>query len=252
MAPVCFVPESLQTSIGSFLASSRLLTAINLVTMTTSLQPLGWLLQEDRVIDAKRLDVGRGVKYGQNRTMIRVSEDPDILVAPEFLSEEEVDELLAASSDRWYPSLVDAYGTGEATRSVLDRSSYQCHMDWAESPLVERIEARLAEMTGMTVEHLEQLTLVRYSPGQFFNLHHDGPHRPKTVFVYLTDSPDEGETYFPLLGMKFTPRRGTAVMWRNCNDRGQADDRLYHQALPPETVTKVGMNCFFNGERVRP
>ena len=184
--------------------------------------------------------------------MIRVSEDPDILVAPEFLSEEEVDELLAAISDRWYPSLVDAYGTGEATRSVFDRSSYQCHMDWAESPLVERIEARLAALAGMTVEHLEQLTLVRYSPGQFFNLHHDGPHRPKTVFVYLTDSPGEGETYFPLLGMKFTPRRGTAVMWRNCLDKGQADDRLYHQALPPETVTKVGMNCFFNGKRVRP
>ena len=219
-----------------------------------------------------RLDAGEGVEYGQhpgsdtsslasifvhfdvglrNRTMVRISEDPDIWVAPEFLSEEEVDQLLAAISDRWYPSLVDAYGTGEATRSVLDRSSYQCHMDWAESPLVDRIEARLAALAGMRVEHLEQLTLVRYSPGQFFNLHHDGPHRPKTVFVYLTDSPGEGETYFPLLGLKFTPRRGTAVMWRNSIHNGQADDRLYHQALPPQTVTKVGMNCFFNGKRVR-
>jgi hypothetical protein len=54
---------------------------------------------------------------------------------------------------------------------------------------------------------------VRYEPGQFNRLHHDGVFRPRTVFVYLNDLPDDddGETYFPRLGLKITPTqaRGT-------------------------------------------
>ena len=72
-------------------------------------------------------------------------------VAPSFLSDKEVDEILALTEGRWYPSLVDAYGTGEAVRSILDRSSFQCSLEWAESPLVEEIEARLAMLSGMKV-----------------------------------------------------------------------------------------------------
>ena len=50
---------------------------------------------------------------------------------------------------------------------------------------------------------------VRYEPGQYNRVHHDGVFRPRTVFIYLNDIAEdgEGETYFPRLGLKFTPTK---------------------------------------------
>ena len=110
------------------------------------------------------------------------------------------------------------------------------------------------------MEHLERLNMVRYNPGEFYGVHHDGPMRPVTVFIYLNDLPDgaQGETYFPKLGLKFVPRKGTALMWSNvfCAQRQPnpnlfgkqtgGDPRMVHEGLPPSSGLKFGLNAFFN------
>lgn len=95
--------------------------------------------------------------------------------------------------------------------------------------------------------------MVRYAPGEFFAEHHDGKFRPRTVFIYLTDVPegDGGETYFPFLGLKFTPRRGTAVIWPNAKSDGSEDSRMLHQGSAPKSVIKYGVNSFFNAKPIR-
>jgi hypothetical protein len=40
--------------------------------------------------------------------------------------------------------------------------------------------------------------------------------------------------------------KGCAVMWSNVLETGTEDLRLLHQALPPKTGIKYGVNCFFN------
>jgi len=75
-----------------------------------------------------------------------------------------------------------------------------------------------------------------------------------TIFIYLNDLPegDEGETHFIRLGLKVVPRAGTAVMWDNTLPNGKADERTFHQGLPPKTGVKYGLNCFFNIRKGRP
>jgi len=118
---------------------------------------------------------------------------------------------------------------------------------------VKALENKLSFIAGTDTDYLERLNLVRYSPGQFFNKHHDGRFRPITIFLYLNDLPegDGGETFFPRLGLKFTPRKGCAIMWRNTESAGVEDFRLVHQGLPPKTCMKYGVNCFFNAKPVR-
>merc|ERR1719253_2276083 len=101
--------------------------------------------------------------------------------------------------------------------------------------MVERMEHRFAAIAGLPVSQLEGLNMVRYTPGEYFTEHHDGKFRPKTVFVYLNDLPDDddGETYFSQIGMKFVPRSCTAVVWSNAQADGKEDSRVLHEGIPP-------------------
>merc|ERR1712151_951482 len=89
--------------------------------------------------------------------------------------------------------------------------------------------------------------------GQYFEKHHDGRFRPKTVFVYLNNlaEGDGGETFFPELGLKFIPRKGYALLWSNILAPQVDDKRMVHQGLPPRTGVKYGVNCFFNDKRMK-
>lgn len=127
-------------------------------------------------------------------------------------------------------------------------------MRYAQTEVVERLEHRLANLAGLPVAQLERMNLVRYAPGQLFNEHHDGKFRPRTVFVYLNDIDDDdegGDTFFPVLGLSFRPRKGTAVIWSNALPSGKEDSRMLHEGRAPAKCVKYGVNCFFNDQDFR-
>merc|ERR1719159_1442903 len=126
-------------------------------------------------------------------------------------------------------------------------------LDYGETEIVARIEERVAKVTGVPADHVEKLNMVRYRPGEFFKVHHDGVHRPATLFLYLNDVPESegGETEFPYLGIRVRPKKGSAVVWKNITEDGQMDERLIHQGLPPKSGIKYGVNCFVNEAPLR-
>ena len=131
-------------------------------------------------------------------------------------------------------------------RTSETRTSFSCVLDTAD-PVVNLIVRRVAFVAGYPPSHVERLSMLRYEPGQYFKLHHDGQFRPRTVFIYLNTLPEgEGETHFPNLGLRFRPTKGVAIMWTNPLPDGTSDMRLMHQALPPVTAFKYAMNCFVN------
>lgn len=201
-----------------------------------------------RIIDSDDLEPGP--------TGHVVHSEPTIQVFPDFLSEIETQHLLQLVSNRWMPSHVKDRSLAPDVlkgQPSTQRSSWSGVLQYAETPIVEALERRLSKLAGMDVSHLEKLSLVRYQPGQQYYPHHDGRCRPTTIFIYLNDLPDdaEGETYFPKLNIKFTPRKGAAVMWNNSiaqedGSPGVEDNRTLHAGLPPKSGVKYGVNCFFN------
>lgn len=127
------------------------------------------------------------------------------------------------------------------------RTSSSVTLLFDETPVVERIQARIAQLTGYPLSHVEPLVMVRYLPGGRFSLHHDGSSRPVTIFAYLNDVASGGQTRFPALELQVVPKRGVAVMWNNTLEDGSADHRMDHEAIAmgPEGV-KYGINCFVN------
>jgi prolyl 4-hydroxylase len=57
---------------------------------------------------------------------------------------------------------------------------------------------------------------------------------------------DNGETYFPYLGLKIRPLKGAALVWPNVDKDGNADMQMRHYGLAPEKATKYACNCFVN------
>jgi len=193
-----------------------------------------------------------------------VVRDPRMTVAPHFFSGPECDHLIRLVQDSWMPSLVgqatyssdEEYSKGDLQNALSNtRTSWSCMMRYSQTVVVERLEHRLASLAGLPTEQLERMNMVRYAPGELFDEHHDGKFRPITVFVYLSDLPEddeEGDTFFPHLGLSFRPRRGTAVMWSNADpETGQEDSRMLHSGRAPKRGVKYGVNCFFNVRRMR-
>jgi len=176
-----------------------------------------------------------------------VNSDPEVLVVPQFLSDAEVKHMVELAENLWTPSGVQVGGSKEKSQHK-SRTSYSCIFQPAHDDIINSVEQRVANLAGLSTDYLEQLALVRYKPGEFFNYHHDGVQRTKTIFIYLNDLPEdaEGHTVFPNLGVQFTPRIGCAVMWPNIHEDGSEDSRLLHAGLAPLKGVKYGVNCFFN------
>lgn len=192
-----------------------------------------------------------------------VMTEPKMTVVPHCFSDVECDHLLKLVEGNWVPSLVgSAKGDQDKAQEKTliknnlsqNRTSWSCQTRYSQTDVLERLEHRLASIAGLPVTQLERLNMVRYTPGEYFNEHHDGKFRPRTVFVYLNDLPEEddaGDTFFPFLGISFRPRRGTAVVWSNALPCGKEDSRMLHAGRAPAVGVKYGANCFFNEKELR-
>lgn len=101
----------------------------------------------------------------------------------------------------------------------------------------------------------------RYLPGEFFNDHFDYfdknmgsiykqvigslGQRNWTLMLYLNDVVEGGETDFPKLGLKFKPKRGRAIIWRNTNRDGSVNPNTLHAGRPPISGTKYIITKWF-------
>ena len=99
--------------------------------------------------------------------------------------------------------------------------------------------------------------MLKYEVGGLYRRHHDyvpGDFqraqgvRIMTVFIYLNDMDEDagGETAFPKLDLKITPKKGKAVLWPNVYMRSAdaRDPRLDHEALPVKKGTKYAANLW--------
>ena len=106
-----------------------------------------------------------------------------------------------------------------------------------EDLVVRAINARVAAISGTSVEQGEPLTVLRYRPGQEYRPHLDtiqgaANQRIVTVLLYLNQGFAGGETHFPEVGVTVTPRGGDALLFTNTRADGRPDPATRHAGLP--------------------
>ena len=153
-----------------------------------------------------------------------------------------------------------AFGGAEAAANIRTSSTVLLKRRKAE---VAPVLSRITRLLNKPACHCEDLQVSRYKPGEFYRTHFDGPgknergwkefnrcggQRLATVLIYLNSVARGGETAFVLLNglseqraptKRVAPQRGRALVFFPGTVDGDIDNRLMHEALPPEQTKYV-------------
>ncbi|WP_440107969.1 2OG-Fe(II) oxygenase [Acidovorax sp. BL-A-41-H1] len=169
---------------------------------------------------------------------------PRIVVLGNLLSDEECEALIAAAEPRMARSLTVATKTGGEEVND-DRTSDGMFFQRGESPLLQRIEQRIAQLLQWPVENGEGLQVLHYRPGAEYKPHYDyfdpaepgtptivkrGGQRVGTLVMYLNTPEKGGGTVFPDVHLEVAPQRGNAVFFSY--ERAHPSTRTLHGGAP--------------------
>lgn len=178
--------------------------------------------------------------------------DPFICLFSDFLGEDECKYLIHRAEPKLVPSTVVAQGNVFQESHPGRTSSGMC-FSRGETTVIDRIERRIAEVTRSPVENGEGIQVLRYEEGQHYLPHYDyfdpardgydkylqrGGQRIYSAIMYLSDDFKDGETEFPLLGLRVPPVKGNMLVFSNLRPGYQLDERTLHGGVPPAGGTK--------------
>ncbi|MGS0753827.1 2OG-Fe(II) oxygenase [Roseateles sp. GG27B] len=183
---------------------------------------------------------------GQRVRIAAVLDQPQVLLFDNMLSAAECEALIALAEPRLARSTVVDEQLGEA-RPHADRTSAGGWFQRGEDPLIQRIEARLAEVLNWPLDHGEGLQVLRYGVGGEYRAHFDyfnpthpgsqqhlrtGGQRVGTCILYLGEVAAGGGTRFPSLGFEVRPTQGAALYFASVDAQGLEDATTLHAGVP--------------------
>jgi hypothetical protein len=176
-----------------------------------------------------------------------LNREPLLEVFPGVYSAQDCEYVIAMGANHVQPSLTIDDHEPKLMRSQYRTSSDFQFVTFEEDFGLRWLQWRMLEPLGVPMANVEPLVLLRYQPGEEYKPHRDylppstpgnSPHpnqpgqRVHTVFTYLADVEEGGETDFPTIGKRVSPVRGNAVHFVNVLANGEPDPRTLHAGLP--------------------
>jgi prolyl 4-hydroxylase len=136
--------------------------------------------------------------------------------------------------------------TDEKSGEEVSHPNRVSQMAWPKReayPILQRIAAGVARLTGTPQACQEPLQILRYLPGGEYKPHFDafhadsptlrcGGNRQLTLILYLNAVQGGGETHFPELGITIYPLPGSGVLFGNLNAQGLREPLSLHAGNP--------------------
>lgn len=163
-------------------------------------------------------------------------------------------ELIARIDSQRRPSTIS-----DPNGDAAFRTSETCDLA-AGDPVVDAIEQRIADLTGLDPAHGEPLQGQRYAVGQEFKGHTDyfEPHgadydrfcsvagnRTWTVMIYLNAPAAGGATRFKAIDKIVQPEIGKLLAWNNRRPDGSLNPATLHQGMKVRQGTKYVITKWF-------
>eukprot|EP00931_Biecheleriopsis_adriatica_P095456 TRINITY_DN69059_c0_g1_i1.p1 TRINITY_DN69059_c0_g1~~TRINITY_DN69059_c0_g1_i1.p1 ORF type:complete len:532 (-),score=94.33 TRINITY_DN69059_c0_g1_i1:72-1499(-) len=222
---------------------------------------------------------------------------PVVIEVDNFMTEEETEKVKAIGQTQGLVSsqgAMQSHDIAKGTTHDSFRTSKQAWLMNELDPLIDELDKRTSRLTRVHRSHNEPVQLLRYDVGKYYHAHMDWmeldlyPDQPDmwlrshfgyqdrlaTVFWYLNDVAEGGETIFPKHGqpicwpeargskatrmcpgahdphyancddgLKVKPKRGTVILWYNYLASGRGDRNALHGGCPVgENLTKWSGN----------
>lgn len=169
----------------------------------------------------------------------------DIYTIDNFLTKEECDTLIGLIDANAVRSTTASDKPGEFALVVPNRTSYTSSLHEEMHPVIKSINDKMSEILNIPKNKTEPLQGQRYEVGQEFKDHFDWfsgnnikqyveaqGNRTYTFMVYLNEDLEGGETEFQKIDIKFTPKIGKAVVWKNLKSDGTGNELALHAGRP--------------------
>ena len=108
--------------------------------------------------------------------------------------------------------------------------------------------------------HIEAIDVYNYPVGNYLDLHHDYPYDPRQInyykfggdrvgtgIFYFNDDFDGGETYFPKLGVRIFPKKGSFLYFEQCYDEETNWSTIHESTLITKGCKWIA-SCFFSDQ----
>jgi prolyl 4-hydroxylase len=172
-------------------------------------------------------------------------DSPDIVLLDNFMTASECDALCELSKDSLTKSTVVDDLTGDGVNHEA-RTSQGTYFTLGQNPLVEKIEKRISEITGIPIINGEGIQILNYVNGGEYKPHFDyfpdndggranmdkGGQRIITIIMYLNNVNTGGATIFPEISLSIYPKKGSALYFSYCNSSGAVDPLTLHGGAP--------------------
>ncbi|XP_052466787.1 prolyl 4-hydroxylase subunit alpha-1a isoform X2 [Carassius gibelio] len=170
---------------------------------------------------------------------------PRIIRYHDIITEKEMEKVKELAKPRLMRATVHDPQTGKLTTAQY-RVSKSAWLVAHEHPVVDRINQRIEDITGLDVKTAEELQVANYGVGGQYEPHFDfgrkdepdafkalgTGNRIATWLFYMSDVAAGGATVFPEVGAAVKPMKGTAVFWYNLFSSGEGDYSTRHAACP--------------------
>ncbi|XP_059398883.1 prolyl 4-hydroxylase subunit alpha-2 isoform X3 [Carassius carassius] len=172
-------------------------------------------------------------------------DSPHIVRFLDALSDEEIEKIKELAKPNLARATVRDPNTGVLTVAHY-RVSKSAWLEEEDDPVIARVNQRIEDVTGLSVNTAELLQVANYGVGGQYEPHYDFSrkdepdafkslgtgNRVATFLNYMSDVEAGGATVFPDFGAAIWPRKGTAVFWYNLFRSGEGDYRTRHAACP--------------------
>uniref|UniRef100_A0A3P9M4A2 Prolyl 4-hydroxylase subunit alpha-1 n=1 Tax=Oryzias latipes TaxID=8090 RepID=A0A3P9M4A2_ORYLA len=170
---------------------------------------------------------------------------PYIVRYIDIISEAEMEKIKQLAKPRLRRATVHDPQTGKLTTAHY-RVSKSAWLTAYEDPVVEKINQRIEDLTGLEMDTAEELQVANYGVGGQYEPHFDfgrkdepdafkelgTGNRIATWLFYMSDVSAGGATVFPDVGASVGPQKGSAVFWYNLFASGEGDYSTRHAACP--------------------
>lgn len=189
--------------------------------------------------------------------------DPAVTLTPQWLPVMACRLLAAKAKPELQPSLTYDAGTGQQQQIQIRTSYSMALMPWLMDPAIAYIQHRLADACDRRPSQSEVLGLLRYKPGQAYQLHYDafdpaqpgaeqlfsdGGQRTRTALVYLNNGYTGGETRLEHLDLEVKGNTGDLLIFDNVRPGGERHPDSLHMGKPIVSGTKWLLSQWYREE----